>query len=647
MIKALCDPKAICKAVRLIVGDDQVTEVRALNATTAKDRWLHTASGYFDNANKLAAAVKTITTAKGIYFIPNPVDAALLARAENRIRKTPKGESTQDSNITHRHWLLVDTDPQRPSGISSTDAEHEASIDRARTIYAHLTQCGWPCPIAADSGNGCHLLYRIDEPTDDDGVIERCLKALAKRFDDDTVTVDQTVFNPARIWKLYGTLACKGDDTKERPHRMSKILTSPEALTIVAPELLQELAGEIPNESRILAPTPGDYAPFDIEAFISRNALDVQGPEPWRGKQGNGSRWLFNKSPMCDHDGDGPYIVCHASGAITAGCHHNSCSWTWKELRQRVEPKQEYKPPVQQPLQEDKPKTEGVTIEDAAVEYLVSLADGKEPLIELGIGDLDYAIGGGVAPGEMVVIAARPSHGKSAVALQCLDTCALAGHSGLIISEEMSASAIGKRAIQYVSETPEEYWRHEAQTVGKQLGEHYAQRKPVYIEVDCRTPQKAAATIEHYADKGVEIVVVDYAQLLAGRGNTRYEQVTEMSMTLRKSAHATGVVLLVLCQLNRQVETESEFKPKMHHLKESGQIEQDADVIVFLVWPHRLDSTNDPGEFQMFVAKNRNRGIMQPAFKCEFKPSRQMFLTESARSMPNYEDSFDEYNTWQ
>ena len=648
-LKPLCDRETILDAFRLIVGAGQLTELRALTATTGTDRWPHTASGYFDDAEKLATAVESIKTAKGIYFVPNPIDEALLARAENRIRKTPKGESTQDTNITRRKWLLVDTDPQRASGISSTDAEHELSIERSRAIFGHLREQGWPAPIAADSGNGFHLLYRIDLPTEDDGLVERCLKALAERFDDDAVKVDQTVFNPARIWKLYGTLACKGDDTAERPHRMSRILHAPELLDVTPAELLRALADEVPQPAQPARRHDQDFAPFDIDAFIMRHGLDVDGPHDWRGNQGTGRKWMLNQSPMCEHGGDGPYIVQHASGAITAKCHHNSCSWTWTELRERLEPREEYRPPTRtvanQPDEPPPPKTEGTTIQEAAVEYLVSLESGSQNLIELGIGDLDYSLGGGVAPGEMVVIAARPSHGKSAVALQCLDECAKNGLPGLIISEEMSVAAIGKRAIQYASNTPEEHWRHESVAVGKQLDKHYQASEPVYIEVGCRTPERAAATIEHYANNGVKVVVVDYAQLLVGKGKGRYEQVTEMSMALRQAAHSTGVVLLVLCQLNRAVETRNEFVPKMHDLKESGQIEQDADVIVFLVWPHRIDSSNDPKQFQVYVAKNRNRGIMQAAFRCSFNPSRQMFTQQAGDvfEAPNLRYDFGEF----
>lgn len=342
--KPLYQSSAVIDAVRLLIDAGNVTELRILEAKTKQDSWHHTASGYFDDPDQLADALQGVTSAKGIYIIPNVVDPALLARAANRLRRTPKGESTQDINIVRRSWLLIDTDPQRVSGISATDAEHEAALELAREIFAFLKDCGWPDPIAADSGNGAHLLYRIDLPTDDGGMVQRCLNALAERFDTDTVKVDQTVYNPARIWKLYGTLACKGDDTPERPHRMSCILTRPDELKVVDAKLLEALAGKPTNDTPVGRSDRGNGSPFDLESFIARHNLEVEGPDDWNGKQGLGKRWEFSKSPMCDHNEGAAHLEQHASGAISAGCQHNSCSWTWADLRNQLEPQTNGKP---------------------------------------------------------------------------------------------------------------------------------------------------------------------------------------------------------------------------------------------------------------------------------------------------------------
>jgi hypothetical protein len=339
--KRLVDAAELEKSISLLMEPGGVTELRALDATTTVDNWATTQSGYFDDPRKLAEAARRLVSAKGIYFILNPVEKSLLARAANRIRKTPKGESTSDKNIVRRRWFPIDCDPVRPSGISSTDAEHQAAIERAQAIDLYLHDRGWPDPVVADSGNGAHLLYRIDLPADDGGLVQRCLAALATEFDDDDVQVDKSVFNPARVWKAYGTTSCKGDDVDDRPHRKSSITHFPESLQVVPRELLDELAGPAPETAS--KPTVNGQArngdAFDVAGFLSRNNLDVTEPSPWNG----GTKWEFNTSPMCDHGGDGPHIEQHASGAISAGCHHNSCvgRWGWGDIRAKYEPKPE------------------------------------------------------------------------------------------------------------------------------------------------------------------------------------------------------------------------------------------------------------------------------------------------------------------
>jgi hypothetical protein len=216
------------RAMELIIAPGQVTELRALGVSTPEYRRTHTVSGYFDDIHALAqAAVQIAPNAMGVYFTPNPLNPALLARAANRARPINQEPLSSDSDVVARSWLLIDIDAIRPAGISSTDPEHDAAITKAKSVREALTARGWSQPILADSGNGAHLLYRVDLPVDDGGMVKRALEALAAEFDDDQSHVDTKVFNPARIWKLYGTVARKGDDLSDRPHRMARILEVP------------------------------------------------------------------------------------------------------------------------------------------------------------------------------------------------------------------------------------------------------------------------------------------------------------------------------------------------------------------------------------------------------------------------------------
>ena len=117
--------------------------------------------------------------------------------------------------------------------------------------------------------------------------------------------------------------------------------------------------------------------------------------------------------------------------------------------------------------------------------------------------------------------------------------------------------------------------------------------------------------------------MIDHAQLLQGNGRSRYEQVSHVSNTLREAASRLNVLLLALCQLNREVEKRSKFIPCVSDIRDAGTLEQDADVIMLLAWPHRVDPKQPPNQYQIFVAKNRNRAIHQSLVICRFDPSRQ------------------------
>lgn len=220
------DVGEVLRALCLLTEPGQVIELRLLHARPERRQIPATMSGYFDDPQVLAKKAQAYGgCARGTYITLNPINPVLLARAKNRLRIVGKDDPlTTDADVTCRCWLPIDFDPVRPRGISSSDSEHQNAIARAFRVRDALRNEGWPEPIVGDSGNGAHLLYRVDLPSDDRDVVKRCLGALALRFDDDAVKIDQSVFNPGRIWKLYGTVSRKGDDLTERPHRLARIL---------------------------------------------------------------------------------------------------------------------------------------------------------------------------------------------------------------------------------------------------------------------------------------------------------------------------------------------------------------------------------------------------------------------------------------
>src|SRR5262249_6849909 len=137
---------------------------------------------------------------------------------------------TKDHEIHRDSWFLLDVDPERPSGISSTDEELGLALDVAKAARDWLLSVGVPASaiITAQSGNGAYVLVRLPdyEITDERVAAKKALlNFIADKFDTERVKIDRTVYNPARLACALGTMKVKGENIPERPHRRSVIRT--------------------------------------------------------------------------------------------------------------------------------------------------------------------------------------------------------------------------------------------------------------------------------------------------------------------------------------------------------------------------------------------------------------------------------------
>jgi len=325
-------------AVARLTGPGQVVEVRALT-----DQFTH--SGYFSDHNALIRSVEPLdadSSVHGIYVTLNEVNPALLSRRANRIkmRLGKKDSTTSDADILRRCWLPIDIDPLRPSGVSSTDEEHGLALAKADEVARWMAGLGFPDPVRADSGNGAHLLYRIDLPNDEAATafVKSCLATLDALFSDERVTVDTANFNAARIWKLYGTVSRKGDNTPDRPHRRSRILSAPEEPAVATIDQLRDLAARLPTEQHAQQPpATAKGKGFDLCHWLSGNGVGVRSEKPYRG----GTLFILDQCPFSSAHKDGAFAIQFGNGAVFAGCKHTSCgggTQRWQELRERYEP---------------------------------------------------------------------------------------------------------------------------------------------------------------------------------------------------------------------------------------------------------------------------------------------------------------------
>jgi replicative DNA helicase len=286
-------------------------------------------------------------------------------------------------------------------------------------------------------------------------------------------------------------------------------------------------------------------------------------------------------------------------------------------------------------------KLEAATVERAVESVIESLEKGEDSLIKLGIPELDYAIGDGLAFGEVLVIGARPSHGKSAIAMQMMHHVTQCGLPALIVSQEMSKEALGKRALQYISDVPQDDWQIHTDVLREEAKLHFKGRAKAYIlETVPNVMELCKKAKEFQEHRGVRVVFVDYAQIVQGIGKSTYERVSHVSSMLRQLATESGLAIIVLAQLSREVEKRPEFRPSSKDLKDSGQLEQDADVIIFGVWPYKIDQTCERNRYQFLVDKNRNRAIRKHGFEVHFEPERQRYLDEMSKHISEFANDF-------
>lgn len=248
---------------------------------------------------------------------------------------------------------------------------------------------------------------------------------------------------------------------------------------------------------------------------------------------------------------------------------------------------------------ESKAATGGAAGIGQAVTEAVELADNPRHGLSTGFPVVDQIVKG-MHPGDFVIVAARPSMGKSAFAMNIAEHIAARQHV-CILSLEMTRARLAGRALRY----------HESLLGRDQAVDHLHSLKMHIDDSASLGIGQARVRLRKLQRKhGLSLVVVDYLQLMQAKGENRTQEVSAISRGLKAIAKDLGIVVLAVAQLNRAVETRSDMRPHLADLRESGQIEQDADIIAFL---YREDyykpGTEWQGIAEVIVRKNREGGI--------------------------------------
>jgi len=368
VVRNISSTTSIADNLRLFHEQGDIIEIRIIG-----DR--KTTSGYFNEAEKAQKEVEKYKAKNNIYFVLNKINPACYLRKNQDILLDYAKETTADKDIERRRWLFIDFDPVRLSGTSSTDEEKEVALARIRQCYKFLKNNGFSEPIQADSGNGYHLLYKIDLPNSEEvkKLIQQFIQALSYMFTDEKVDVDKSVFNASRITKLYGTKAVKGADTPERPHRNSSIQYVPSEINITQESLIKQVADMLPIPEQKQRPKQqynnnSNATEFNIEDFISRHGIPVLKTDSTK----DYVKYVLQSCPFDSDHGKDSAIFQWNDGTLAFRCFHNGCAnYSWRDLRLLFEPnaydkQQEYEQRQTQPKatqQEYQPKEKKSTAE--------------------------------------------------------------------------------------------------------------------------------------------------------------------------------------------------------------------------------------------------------------------------------------------
>ena len=442
---AMIDEAEIRRTISTMKPDRELFEIRIIDG-----KW--NVSGYFTDADTLIRELRRIRMRPNanIYITLNAIKQECYSRKQRDVLIEGATPTTNDNDIQGLEWLMIDIDPKRAAGTSSSNEQIEKAKSKAGIIYTYLKHRGWQLPIVAMSGNGIHLLYAVGLLNNKENVqiMQNALLALDLLFSDGESDIDLKTFNPARVCKLYGTKAQKGSDTPDRPHRMSCIISVPEQIRQNDKELLLSLADCLPKEEPPQKYNSYNPRSFNVEEWMTKHGLKVAQKTDWNG----GTKWILEECPFdSSHKGKDASVIQTADGKLCFNCFHNSCAdKKWRELRMLYEPeayerKNQYEsryPNYQNPNYQAVKVQEQKTVDGKPVFYTTEqirlMESPPEEYIKTGIHVIDRKMRG-LKKGFVTCLSGLRACGKSSIISQVAIETVQQGYKVAMFSGELTA----------------------------------------------------------------------------------------------------------------------------------------------------------------------------------------------------------------
>ena len=538
-----------------------------------------TASGYFTNADTLIEAIEPYTEAYNIYFSLNKINPACYGREQKDRIVSKVKNTTTDSEVLCRDWVLIDLDAKRLTGVCATSEEATRAYHKGQEVYKFLMDNGFYEPIVVFSSSGIHLYLRCALMNNEENtkLIKRFLEALAMLFSDEYVDVDTKVFNAARISRLPGSFSCKGaNNDPTRPQRKCRFLKIPDEIKVNEKEYFAKIANLYPEDVKPTRENHYSTEKFDLDAFLEKHNIKVVRID----KISGGKKYILEHCIFNDaHTGKDAVIFQRDTGEIAYHCFHQSCSqYSWKDVRLKYEPdayskkdyrefqfKQRYYGMI--PQQPFEPQEE---TEDKGKKWLTSkdIKRKREQdmvAIPTGYSHLDNAIRGLIL-GEVTILSGLNGSGKSSwlnsVMLNVMNrgykvACFSGELTDFNVMKWLSQSAAGKNYVHKIEGS--EYSYEVDDKVYDKICDWLSDKFYLFNNNYGNKFEQILSDLEEVTKQGVHLVVIDnlMSVQINGLAGDRNEKQKQFILELVEFAKKKNVHVVVVCHPRKESGTQT------------------------------------------------------------------------------------------
>lgn len=561
------DESEVYKWFDILKNNSELVEIRLIGSNK-------TGSGYFTDAQTLIEAVRPYTDSYNLYFTLNTINPACYSREQkDKIVLRPKN-TTQDSEILCRNYVLIDLDPKRPSGVCSTKEEATRAHEKGKEVIKFLMDNGFYEPLVVFSSSGIHIYLKCALLNNEENtkLVKRFLNAISMLFSDDDVDCDTSVYNAARISRLIGSYSCKGaNNDATRPQRKCRFLSIPDEIKVNEKEYFVKIANMYPEDIKPTRENNYTVERFDLESFLQKHNIEVTKVENVAG----GKKYVlkhccFNPA----HTGKDAVIFQRDTGEIAYHCFHASCQqYSWRDVRLMYEPnayskkdyrefqyKQKYYGAI--PPQSFEPVEE---TDDKGKKWLTSkdIKRKREQdivAIPTGYPYLDKAIRGLIL-GEVTIVSGLNGSGKSSwlnsVMLNVIHRgfkvgCFSGELTDFNVMKWLSQSAAGKHYVKKVAGS--DYAYEVDDMVYEKISDWLCDKFYLFNNNYGNKFEQVLSDLEEVVAKGVKLIVLDnlMALQISGLSGDKNEKQKQFILDVVEFAKKKNVHIIVVCHARKE-----------------------------------------------------------------------------------------------